>query len=97
MLPDSTQRYPHLRRYLLGAVWSPSYFARTIGEGVTAETVLKYIETHDEHAAEAPGLGPGSRHCVPIGLRDQADHRSYRYQGTTPVISRRFSAQADSA
>ena len=45
------QRYQHLRSYLPGAVWSPSYFARTVGEGVTAETVLKYIETHDEHAA----------------------------------------------
>ena len=45
------RRFPYLRSLVWSAVWSPSYFARTIGEGVTAETVLKYIETHDEHAA----------------------------------------------
>ena len=45
------KQFPYLRRQLWGAVWSPSYFARSIGEGVTAETVLNYIETHNEHAA----------------------------------------------
>jgi hypothetical protein len=31
-------------------MWSPSYFARTIGEGVTAEAVRRYIEMHEEKA-----------------------------------------------
>ncbi len=45
------RRYPHLRRHFWGsAMWSPSYFVRTIGEGVTAETVRKYIETHEERS-----------------------------------------------
>ncbi len=42
------RRFPYLRRYFWGAVWSPSYFVRSVGEGVTAETVRRYIETHDE-------------------------------------------------
>ena len=45
------QRFPYLRRFFWGgAMWSPSYFARTIGEGVTAEAVRRYIETHEERA-----------------------------------------------
>ena len=46
------RRFPYLRKYFYdGAVWSPSYFVRSIGQGVTAETVRKYIETHDAKAA----------------------------------------------
>src|SRR5688500_16929184 len=42
------RRFPYLRKAFYGnAVWSPSYFVRTIGEGVTAETVRRYIETHE--------------------------------------------------
>ena len=49
------KRFPYLNRYFWGGpMWSPSYFVRTVGEGVTAETVRKYIETHDE----GPELGP---------------------------------------
>ena len=45
------KRFPYLRRHFFdGPVWSPSYFVRTIGEGVTAETVSRYIETHEERA-----------------------------------------------
>lgn len=45
------RRYPNLRKYFYGgAMWSPSYFARTIGEGVTAEAVRRYIDTHEEKA-----------------------------------------------
>lgn len=45
------KRFPYLQRHFLhGPVWSPSYFVRTIGEGVTAETVKRYIETHEERA-----------------------------------------------
>ena len=43
------KRFPHLKKYFWdGPMWSPSYFVRTVGEGVTAETVKNYIETHDE-------------------------------------------------
>ena len=56
------KRFPYLRRsFPLGAVWSPSYFVRTIGEGVTAETVRQYIETHDtraEHGSAQAELFP---------------------------------------
>ena len=42
------RKFPYLRRsFYSGAVWSPSYFVRTVGDGVTAETVRRYIETHD--------------------------------------------------
>ena len=45
------RRFPYLRRHFYdGAVWSPSYFVRSIGEGVTAETVRRYIETHEGRA-----------------------------------------------
>jgi putative transposase len=45
------QRFPYLRRFFYGgAMWSPSYFARTIGEGVTAEAVRRYIDMHEEKA-----------------------------------------------
>lgn len=45
------RRYPDLRKFFYsGEVWSPSYFVRSIGEGVTAETVRRYIETHEERA-----------------------------------------------
>ena len=45
------ERFPYLRKHFYsGELWSPSYFARTIGEGVTAETVRRYIETHEERA-----------------------------------------------
>ncbi len=45
------RRFPYLRKYFYGgAVWSPSYFVRTIGEGVTAETVRRYMETHEARA-----------------------------------------------
>jgi putative transposase len=49
------KRFPHLNRYFWGGpMWSPSYFARTAGEGVTAEMVRKYIETHDEGTELGP-------------------------------------------
>ena len=45
------RRYPNLKKYFYDdAVWSPSYFVRSIGEGVTAETVRRYIETHEGRA-----------------------------------------------
>jgi len=44
------KRFPYLKRQFWSAMWSPSYFVRTIGEGVTAETVRRYIETHEERS-----------------------------------------------
>jgi len=45
------RRFPNLRKYFFAdAVWSPSYFVRSVGEGVTAETVRRYIETHEARA-----------------------------------------------
>jgi putative transposase len=49
------KRFPHLKKYFWGGrMWSPSYFVRTAGEGVTAETVKKYIEMHDERIELGP-------------------------------------------
>jgi putative transposase len=49
------KRFPHLNKCFWGGpMWSPSYFARTVGEGVTAEKVRKYIEAHDERTELGP-------------------------------------------
>ena len=49
------KRFPRLKKYFWGGrMWSPSYFVRTVGEGVTAETVKKYIEMHDERIELGP-------------------------------------------
>ena len=49
------KRYPYLKRYFwAGPFWSPSYFVRSVGEGVTAETVRRYIKTHDEEGEPGP-------------------------------------------
>ena len=38
-------KFPQLKRtFWSGEIWSPSYFVRSVGEGVTAETVRRYIE-----------------------------------------------------
>ena len=40
-------RFPYLKRKLwAGELWGDGYFVRTIGEGVTAEMVNRYIEQH---------------------------------------------------
>lgn len=49
------KRFPYLKRHFWSReVWSPSYFVRTIGEGVTAETVRRYIESHEERSELGP-------------------------------------------
>jgi len=46
------KKFPQLKRlFWSGELWSPSYFVRSVGEGVTAETVRRYIEMHDDKAA----------------------------------------------
>jgi putative transposase len=47
------KRFPYLKRKLwAGKFWSPSYTAKSIGEGVTAEMVARYIELHEKRALE---------------------------------------------
>jgi putative transposase len=44
-------KFPYLKQTFWSAqMWSPSYFVRSVGEGVTAEMVERYIETHEEKA-----------------------------------------------
>ena len=47
-------KFPYLKQTFWSAqMWSPSYFVRSVGEGVTAETVKLYIESHEDKAAGA--------------------------------------------
>ena len=44
-------KFPYLKQLFWSAqMWSPSYFVRSVGVGVTAETVQRYIETHENKA-----------------------------------------------
>jgi putative transposase len=57
------KRFGYFRRKLwAGELWGDSYFARTVGEGVTAAIVRRYI---DEHAEK--GLEPAQGELFPIG------------------------------
>lgn len=59
------KRFPYLKRKLwAGELWSASYFARTVGEGVTGVVVKKYIESHEERA-----LGPAQAELFPADRR----------------------------
>lgn len=50
-------KFPYLKRtFWSDQMWSPSYFVRSVGEGVTAETVRRYIEMHDNRAAAAESV-----------------------------------------
>ena len=45
------QRFPYLKQKLwAGNLWEASYFARSVGEGVTGDMVKRYIEKHSEQA-----------------------------------------------
>ena len=45
------QRFPYLKQKLwAGHLWEASYFARTVGEGVTGDMVKRYIEHHSDKA-----------------------------------------------
>lgn len=78
------QRFPYLRKAFYGnSVWSPSYFVRSIGEGVTAETVRRYIETHEERAE----LGSAQ---VELFARTKLRKRVKRLkQSRSPKVTRR--------
>ena len=47
------KRFSYLRRKLwAGEFWGDSYFVRTVGEGVTAAMVRRYISDHAEKGLE---------------------------------------------
>ncbi len=51
------KRFSYFRRKLwAGELWSPSYFVRTMGEGVTASMVRRYIDKHAEKGLEPAQL-----------------------------------------
>ena len=55
------KRFPYLKRKLwAGELWSASYFARSVGEGVTGALIRRYIESHEERA-----LGPAQAELFP--------------------------------
>ena len=44
------RRYPEVERYLWGGeFWEDGYFARTVGDKVTAEIIKKYVQYHRHH------------------------------------------------
>ncbi|MBK7891874.1 MAG: IS200/IS605 family transposase [Bdellovibrionales bacterium] len=48
------KRFEYLRRKLwAGELWGDSYFVRTVGHGVTAATVKRYIEQHADKGLES--------------------------------------------
>ena len=66
------QRFPYLRaRFWSGAMWEASYFVRSIGDGVTAEMVKKYIESHSNRA-----FGPAQAQLFPRAKRKGKPERS---------------------
>lgn len=47
------KRFSYLKRKLwAGELWGASYFVRSVGEGVTADMVRRYIEEHAEKGLE---------------------------------------------
>ena len=47
------KRFPYLKRKLwAGELWSDGYCVRSVGEGVTAGMVRRYIESHRDKALE---------------------------------------------
>lgn len=82
------KRFPYLQRdFLDGPVWSPSYFVRTVGEGVTAKTVSRYIESHEERAT----LGSVQEELFAKG---QALRRKQRKPTSSPRVARRRKRKA---
>ena len=48
------KRFAYFKRKIWsGKLWGPSYFVRTVGEGVTAEMVRRYIEEHADKGLES--------------------------------------------
>jgi len=52
------KRFPYLKRKLwAGELWSDGYFVRSVGDGVTAETVAQYIRDHEKKVALGSAQG----------------------------------------
>jgi putative transposase len=51
------REHPQVKRQLWGGeFWEDGYFARTVGDKVTAEVIKKYIQNHRDDAAPDPQL-----------------------------------------
>ena len=49
------RRFQYLGKYFwTEKMWSPSYFVRSVGEGVTADIVKQYIQNHEEKSTLGP-------------------------------------------
>lgn len=52
------EAYPGVRKQLWGGeFWEDGYFARTVGDKVTADVIKKYIRFHEARKAGADQLG----------------------------------------
>ena len=52
------QEFPGIKRRLWGGeLWEDGYFARTVGDKVTAELIRRYIQYHQAERTEAQQLG----------------------------------------
>ena len=57
------KRFPYLKnKFWSGELWGDGYFARTVGEGVNAEIIRRYIERHADK-----GLEPAQGELFPKG------------------------------
>ena len=51
------QDHPEIKRHLWGGqFWEDGYFARTVGDKVTAEMIKRYIQYHRSEAKQLPQL-----------------------------------------
>ena len=51
------REFPRIKRHLWGGeLWEDGYFARTVGDKVTAEVVRRYIQQHWTEKAGDPQL-----------------------------------------
>jgi len=52
------EEFPEVRKQLWGGeFWEDGYFARTVGDKVTAEVIKKYIRFHEAKRTRAEQLG----------------------------------------
>ena len=50
------KKFPQMRKQMWsGKIWSDGYFARTVGDAVTADIIRRYIE-YQKHEASSPQL-----------------------------------------
>lgn len=64
------KRYGYFKKKIWsGKLWGASYFVRTVGEGVTAGMVRRYIEEHAEKGMEPVKLRGLPRRGSPMATR----------------------------